>query len=60
MNIITVSNSLDPDHVVGPDLVPNCLQRFSADNTCRQRVQSKQKNKIVRNFRTFTVLLKNG
>ena len=32
---IRVSNSLDPDqdrHLVGPDLVPDCLQRLSADN----------------------------
>ena len=31
-----MSNSLDPDqdqHVVGPDLGPNCLQRSSADDT---------------------------
>ena len=30
-----MSNSLDPDHTrhfVGPDLCPNCLQRFSADD----------------------------
>ena len=35
-NIINVSNNLDPDqarHYVGPDLVPNCLQRLSADDT---------------------------
>ena len=35
MNIISVSNNLDPDqaqHFVGPDLVPNCLQKLSADN----------------------------
>ena len=34
-NAIMVSNSLDPDQaqcLVGPDLGPNCLQRFSADN----------------------------
>ena len=33
-NAISVSNSLDPyqaRHFVGPDLVPNCLQRLSAD-----------------------------
>ena len=31
MNTIRVSNGLDPDqdqHFVGPDLGPNCLQRF--------------------------------
>ena len=35
MNLIRVSNSLDPDqdqHIVGPDLDPNCLLRLSADN----------------------------
>ena len=35
------SNGLDLDQdrqFVGPDLGPNCLQRLSADNTCRQRV----------------------
>ena len=34
-----MSNSLDLDqarHFVGPDLGPNCLQRLSADDTCRQ------------------------
>ena len=32
---IRESNGLDPDqdrHSVGPDLVPNCLQRLSADD----------------------------
>ena len=32
------SNSLDPDlarHFVGPDLDPNCLQTFLADNSSR-------------------------
>ena len=36
-----MSNSLDLDqarHFVGPDLGPNCLQRLSADDTCRQSV----------------------
>ena len=36
-----VSNSLDPDqarHFVGPDLGLNCLQRSSADDTSRQRM----------------------
>ena len=35
MNNIRVSNSLDPDkaiHFVEPDLGPNCLQMFSADD----------------------------
>ena len=34
-------NSLDPDqarHFVWPDLGPNCLQRLSADERSRQRV----------------------
>ena len=56
-NIITVSNSLDPDQIVRHDLVPNCLQRFSADNTPRQRVYCEQKNKMFEFFRTLTVLL---
>ena len=36
-----MSNSLYPDQVrrlFGPDLVPNCLQKLSADNISRQRV----------------------
>ena len=35
-NTIRMSNSLDPDQArrsVGPDLVPNCLQKLSADET---------------------------
>ena len=35
-NTLRISNSLDPDqgqHFVGPDLVLNCLQRLSADDT---------------------------
>ena len=41
--LITFANSLDPDQArrsVEPDLVPNCLQRLSADDksaTSRQR-----------------------
>ena len=40
-NTIRVANSLDQDQAgqnVGPDLDPNCLQKLSADNTSRQRV----------------------
>ena len=40
-NTIRVSNSWDQDqarHFVGPGLGPNCLQRLSADDTSRQRV----------------------
>ena len=40
-NTIPVSYSLNPDqggHFVGPDLGPNYLQRLSADDTSRQRV----------------------
>ena len=47
-NTIRVSNTLDPgqaQHFVGPDLGPNCLQRLSADNTNRQRVNM-QRNKM--------------
>ena len=35
MNTFRVTNNLDPDqdrHSVGPDLGPNCLQRFSTDH----------------------------
>ena len=38
-NTFRVSGSLDPDqaeHFVGPDLVPNCFQRLSADDTSTQ------------------------
>ena len=37
----TFSNNLDSDQAqqnVGPDLDPNCLQRLSADDTSRQRI----------------------
>ena len=40
-NTIRVSDSLESDqawHFVRPDLVPNCLQKLSADDTSRQRV----------------------
>ena len=36
--ISIISNRLDPDqsqHLVGPDLVLNCLQKISADDTRR-------------------------
>ena len=39
-NTVKVSNSLGPDqarHFVGPDLVLNCLQKLSADDTWRKR-----------------------
>ena len=39
MNIISVSNNLDPDqdrHFVGHDLGPNCLQSLSADDESRR------------------------
>ena len=35
-NTIRVSNSLDPDQArqnIRPDMDPNCLQRFSSDDT---------------------------
>ena len=40
-NTIRNSNSLDPDQAqqfFGPDLGPNCLQRLSASDTDRQRI----------------------
>ena len=42
MNTTRVSNSLNPDQTgqfVGPDLGPNCLQRLSADDTCRESIK---------------------
>ena len=42
-NTIRISNSFDPDQArrfVGPDQGLNCLQRLSADDTGRQRVNS--------------------
>ena len=52
LKIPSESNSLDPDQAdsldpdqaqcfVGPDLVPNCLQMSSADDTRRQKVKVK-------------------
>ena len=44
--MIRVLNSLDQDQArlsVGPDLVPNCLQKLSADVTRGQRVTCMQK-----------------
>ena len=35
----TVWIQIRADIFVGPDLGPNCLQRLSADNTSRQRVE---------------------
>ena len=43
MNTTKVSNSLDPDQAprfVGPDLGPNCLQRLSAEDTSKQRLNT--------------------
>ena len=37
INLGIQTNSVDPNYVC-PDLVPNCLQRLSADDTWRQRV----------------------
>ena len=37
-----MTNNLDPDHAqhfVGPDLGPNCLQKFSADDTRDKELQ---------------------
>ena len=38
-NTVRVSNGLDPDQarrIVGPDLGPSCLQKFSADDKSRR------------------------
>ena len=41
--MIRVSNSFDPHqvrHFVSPSLGPNCLQRLTADDTSRKRVNA--------------------
>ena len=41
--ITRMSNSLHPDqaqHFIKPDVGPNCLEKLSAENTRRQRVES--------------------
>ena len=46
-----MSNSLVPDQAgrfVGPDLGPNCLQRLSADDTSRQRVEAHTQHILFR------------
>ena len=58
---IRVSNSLDPladqaRHFVGPDLDPNCLEKLSAGDISRQRVNSQQADKTV-SPRRFRLLL---
>ena len=53
-NTIRVTNSVDPDqdrHSVGPDLVPNCLQRLSADDISQSPPASKG---LKQNFASFT------
>ena len=53
-NTTRVSNSFGPDQArqhVGPGLGTNCLQRLSADDTCRQRwceIQYGEKKKVIR------------
>ena len=58
-NSISLSNILDPDqarHFVRPDLGPNCLQRLSADNASRQRVEGvrnrrkKHRSRLAKKF----------
>ena len=47
LNSFTVSKSLDTnqaEHFARPDLVPNCLQRLSTNDTSRQRVVSGKMN----------------
>ena len=42
INVNRMSNNLEPDQAwqnARPDLVPNCLQRLSADDTSRYRVK---------------------
>ena len=52
-NTIRVPNILDPDqarHFVRLDLGPNCLQRLSADDTSRQRVNTISQNNGMYKF----------
>ena len=52
-----MSNSLDPDQArrsVGPDLVPNCLQKLSANDTMMQRVKG------VNIYKGVNILLGSG
>ena len=49
-----LSNRLDPDqarYFVGPDLGPTCLQKLSADDTSKRRV-----NKSVHQFHCESVV----
>ena len=50
-NTIRVSISLDPDqaqHFVEPDLGLNCLQKISADDTSKQRVEQGIPDRVLR------------
>ena len=58
-NTMRVSNSLGPDqtrHSVWSDLVPNCLQKLSADDTSRQRVNIK----FLSRFQTLDFVISNS
>ena len=61
MNTSRFLNSLDPDqalHFVRPDLDPNCFQRISADDTCRQRVnENKCLLKIPKGYEALEVAM---
>ena len=51
--ITGVSNHLDPDQAKGfvkPDLDSNCLQRLSADDTRRQRVEVSMSTHVFSNL----------
>ena len=54
MNIIRLSTSLDPDqaqYFVEPDLDPNCIQKFSADDNSSYRHETFQ---IFGRFQIFS------
>ena len=60
-NTIRVLKSWDPDQgrrSVGPDLVPNCLQRLSADDTSWFRVQSEDSQSLAWNNKKHRKILK--
>ena len=59
MNIIKVSNSLDPDqfrYFVGPDLDPSCLQILLAGHTRDGQVESFQGENNFSPLRFFLIL----
>ena len=62
MNTFRVSNSLDPSQArqfVGRNLGPNCLHRFSTEDTGRQIVKTQQINSLQTHVHRHVHLYKN-